>query len=293
VLHSRQCDRIIKFIKGVLLIINKNSLTVIFLEAAGKSTRNVRTGIGAGMDFSTLWTSIMAVLADPRLKPDELQNPGPYFSSSEFASKWLYAAAITRKFLADFIISTNYSSPCDFKTFLNKVIYKHFQGSLNLQIVERVFSALGSHRPEYLPDFYELRNLYQIIHPEGLNIASDPPESLDGVWRRCGPISARLGLSTRNAGEQWLIQKGLAYLQSKEGPTQDNVFELLFWQTIRVRCLLYRMVVQRPMTAGLQWFLRFYGRLSPLRRPLEKARAEISFNAVVGIEWVVRYNAAT
>ena len=43
-------------------------------------------------------------------------------------------------------------------------------------------------------------------------------------------------------------------------------FSRLFWQVIRVRCLLYRHVVQRPMTPGLQWFVRFFSRIKPLRK---------------------------
>ena len=32
--------------------------------------------------------------------------------------------------------------------------------------------------------------------------------------------------------------------------------------------LFYRHVVQRPMTPGLQWFVRFYGRIKPGRDPV-------------------------
>jgi hypothetical protein len=40
---------------------------------------------------------------------------------------------------------------------------------------------------------------------------------------------------------------------------------VLFWQVLRVRVLFYRHVVQRPMTPGMLWFIRFYARLSPAR----------------------------
>jgi RHS repeat-associated protein len=51
--------------------------------------------------------------------------------------------------------------------------------------------------------------------------------------------------------------------QTKE---HDSDFANLFWQVIRVRCLLYRHVVQRPLTPGLQWFVRFFPRIKPLRK---------------------------
>ena len=52
----------------------------------------------------------------------------------------------------------------------------------------------------------------------------------------------------------------------KNGATDD--FAHLFWQVIRVRCLLYRHLVQRPLTPGLQWFVRSFSRIRPLRQSL-------------------------
>jgi hypothetical protein len=54
-------------------------------------------------------------------------------------------------------------------------------------------------------------------------------------------------------------------------------FARVFWQTVRLRCQYYRTVVERPLTGGLQWFIRFYGRLGSLRNPLNPIRPEISF----------------
>ena len=67
--------------------------------------------------------------------------------------------------------------------------------------------------------------------------------------------------------EMRLVASALRYLD--EVP-KDHDFALLFWQVVRVRALYYRHVVQRPMTAGLQWFIRFYSRIKPARRPIDK-----------------------
>ena len=64
-----------------------------------------------------------------------------------------------------------------------------------------------------------------------------------------------------------LVAKAFRYFD--EAP-EDHDFALLFWQVVRVRVLYYRHIVQRPMTAGLQWFIRFYGRIKPARRPIDK-----------------------
>ena len=42
----------------------------------------------------------------------------------------------------------------------------------------------------------------------------------------------------------------------------------LFWQTVRVRTLLYRYLTQRPLRPGLPWFIRFYQRMSAVRGDL-------------------------
>jgi hypothetical protein len=66
--------------------------------------------------------------------------------------------------------------------------------------------------------------------------------------------------------EMRFVSKALSYLELH---AKDAVFATLFWQVIRVRTLLYRHVVQRPMTPGLQWFVRFYGRIGPARHATE------------------------
>ena len=59
----------------------------------------------------------------------------------------------------------------------------------------------------------------------------------------------------------------------------DGDFARIFWQVIRVRCLLYRHLVERPLTPGLQWFVRFYSRIKPARRQLPGG---ISVQAAIG-----------
>ncbi len=58
---------------------------------------------------------------------------------------------------------------------------------------------------------------------------------------------------------------------------EDDFFSRMFWQIVRIRCLYYRTVVQRPLTGGLQWFIRFYDRLGKLRNPLTPILPQISY----------------
>ena len=71
----------------------------------------------------------------------------------------------------------------------------------------------------------------------------------------------------QRTSEMEYVAAAAVYLQTEHGK-KDFSFRHLFWQSQRVRVRYYRHVVQRPMTPGLQWFTRFYARLSPGRRPL-------------------------
>jgi hypothetical protein len=99
------------------------------------------------------------------------------------------------------------------------------------------------------------------------------------VWRRCDPIATRLRLSASNGGERWLVRRGLEYLESavRRRGEVDPLFAQIFWQVLRVRCIYYRFVVQRPMTAGLQWFVRFYDRIGPMSSPLWSVCSEAAY----------------
>jgi hypothetical protein len=86
-----------------------------------------------------------------------------------------------------------------------------------------------------------------------------------------------------NVGERWFLRQGLGFLRSMERQPNakrdpGHYFERLFWQTVRVRCQYYHAVVERPLTGGLQWFLRFYGRLGKFRYPIDPILPEASYH---------------
>jgi hypothetical protein len=71
----------------------------------------------------------------------------------------------------------------------------------------------------------------------------------------------------RPTPEMRFVAQGLDYLEQQPG---DRMFELLFWQVVRIRALFYRHVVQRPLTPGLQWFVRFYSRMKSVSNTIRK-----------------------
>jgi hypothetical protein len=237
--------------------------------------------VGASMDFSILWMSTLAALANPNLEPNAIRDPGLPFGQSETLFRWLLAAAIARCLVVEYLLRENADGPL-----IDLVLDLRSRSEWSFhrwRALERSLFALEEGDESLLPDFYALRNLYQDVHPQGHRLWREPPTTLAKAWRLCDPIAVRLSLSSPNEGEQWLMQRGLALLERSEfRQKRDETFERLFWQMVRLRCILYRAVVQRPMTAGLQWFIRFNGRLDPLRTPLAEVRTEVSYEVAGG-----------
>jgi hypothetical protein len=137
----------------------------------------------------------------------------------------------------------------------------------NLLSTLQEFSAgRGIHRRV---GFAAVRDLYAYLSGASITAwTNDLSESdvlrLDPLYRVLSPAEQ----GDASAEIRWL-RLGLAYLERQEQDSQpDERFARLFWQAVRVRTLFYRHLVQRPMTPGLQWFVRFYGRLSPTRGDL-------------------------
>jgi hypothetical protein len=88
--------------------------------------------------------------------------------------------------------------------------------------------------------------------------------SLDGVLS-LDPIA---GVAPAGHGdpERWLHEHALRYIET--GSAGED-FERLYWQYVRVRNRFYHWLVCRPGTSGLQWFQRFYSRISPAKTHFE------------------------
>ncbi|WP_224243006.1 amidohydrolase family protein [Hyalangium gracile] len=242
--------------------------------------------IGAGMDFPLMWASLLSALGAPGLRSDAVQGPGLPSRDGEELLRWLLAAAVARCVLAEFLLRSDDALLPDFVWSL-----KRSRGWLpgRHRVLRQALEALARGRLALLPDFTALHGLYQDLHPTAARNSFEPPETLDEVWRRCDPLAVRLHLSKPNAGERWLVSHALERLEwleaeaaKKEGAVKDELFSHLFWQVVRARCLTYRAYVQRPMTAGLQWFIRFYDRVHVARGPLSAARAEVSYHVAGG-----------
>lgn len=124
--------------------------------------------------------------------------------------------------------------------------------------------------------FAQARSMYQrLIRPQSLlghrhdwGGASEVEKGRFNVFG-LDPIARIMGWQSNadNSPETLFIEAALSRIeQDEKNGKKETDFSRLFWQVTRVRCLLYRHVVQRPMTPGLQWFVRFFSRIKPLRK---------------------------
>lgn len=243
--------------------------------------------VNGGMDFPLLWTSALAALATPDVHEDALKSPGAPLSGGKYLVRWLLAAAVARCALTEYLIRGG----VNFSSFLCDSLLTPNHTDWTLRRRETLIAALGaliSGDDKRLPEIEPLRDLYADIHPTALSLNDHPIDSVNDAFRRCDPIAVRLDLHGRNAGERWLLRKSLAYLNDRSHKPNDTKSDLrdqhdeyfarIFWQTMRIRCQYYRTVVQRPLTGGLQWFIRFFARLGALRIPLRPIRPEVSYD---------------
>lgn len=259
---------------------------LLMQHLADRGAVEVHHHVGAGMDFPILWAALLAKLAHPSLSHGSLTSPDlpfaeldlPVAQAGEVVLRWLLAAGVARCVLAEFLLRGQ-DGGARLTDFLERLFHSRLDARSRL-LTQTLRALAGGLRSE-LPGFYPLRDLYSQLHPEAAGLLSAPPRELEEVWRRCDPIAARLGLRIPNGGERWLVRHGLRYLERRaleaSSGSGDQFFNRLFWQVQRVRCIYYRTVVQRPLTAGLQWFVRFYDRLGWVREPLRAVRAEVSY----------------
>ena len=244
--------------------------------------------LGAAADFSLLWANLMHALAVEEVKEKPFESPGAYFDDGRKLAKWLMWAATTRLVLAEWLFgSDGIGDRAKLLDFTNARWSGHMDAVM-VSDLHRLISELAKGREGISPvRFSRGRTLYRsLIRPLPflldrweerqrfrsryepkcrLDVFENDPLARIVDWRR------RLGSSP----ETIFVRESLRYIKKDH---KDEDFARLFWQVIRVRCLLYRHLVLRPLTPGLQWFVRFFSRISPIRQSLPDA---VSMKAAV------------
>ena len=237
--------------------------------------------LGAAPDFSLLWANLMHTLAVKEVPEKSLASPGACFDEGEDFAKWILWAAVARLVLAERLYGdTRTRNSTGLLDFTSTPWYRRMDASMRNDLC-RLMSELERGREGSLPlGFARGRAVYRsLIRPlpflwnrqeerQGLR-ARHRPRCLQDVFAN-DPLAHVVGCDRTSVSspETLFVGESLRYM---ERHNTDDEYARLFWQVIRVRCLLYRHLVQRPLTPGLQWFVRFFSRIKPVRRSLPPA----------------------
>ena len=227
--------------------------------------------INAGLDFKLAWASLMYALATDHCPKDAFFSPGAAFDSGKQLGDWLIRAAIARLILACFLY-TRASNGGDFSDYWYSQGLRSVSAVLDyggaISIIPRILSeiyagALGAVSKDY--------GILQAVYRDLMRGLAPLPSQLDNA-HKLDPLSVYAnGADNIKTPEMWFTRCALQYIGKCP---QDRIFSGIFWQLVRIRTVFYRHLTQRPMTPGLQWFIRFYNRIWPARLPEMKMRVE-------------------
>ena len=230
--------------------------------------------LSACLNFDALWTYLMSTAGFPRIEARKLRDAEvPFGHTSKFLS-WMATAALARMTLARFLKlvdsqrAQGKSTSPSLVEFLGGQHFADPEGRLDhlsaLSALRRgkdplptarIHPAIRRHDGEHTP-LLSCGSLDELAKTDPLHRCYTTNGNPDGGLKEHFPEFLFCHLSLR-------------YLQG-DPETYDPDFETLFWQYQRIRCSLYRFVTQEPGTSGLDWFVRFFRRISPLRRGLDR-----------------------
>ncbi|HEY7427222.1 MAG TPA: hypothetical protein VH682_23510 [Gemmataceae bacterium] len=219
--------------------------------------------VNAAIDFSHLWASLQYSLAQVEGQPDRFASSGAAFEHGRQFGDWLLRAAIARCVVAAYLVNNRSRYPDLLSYFLHESCprIRDKWGPSVERSVRSGLDELCEGRLAAPPASWEdlggvYRDLYDAHARDAIEL---------GMLGRIDPVRGLLEWqdSDLEMPEARWLRAGLGWMG---GPgAADACFAKLFWQVVRVRCLFYRHVVQRPMTPGLHWFLRFYSRIKHAR----------------------------
>ncbi len=236
--------------------------------------------LSAGLSFPALWTYLMTTVGNSQVDRQRMdKTDAPLGGRDEFLD-WLAAAGLARLTLAQFLYGNKQrgtAPPLTFQTFLTR---QSFGGPVEQR--EHLGALTALHHGDRPLSAARTQAAYRRYLSETSALSScrslDDLATADPVGR-CfqGEPAEHLSTTEPAWAESRFCTRALQYLQTERGQ-KDGGFERLFWQYQRVRCTTFRFVTHDPGTRGLDWFVRFFTRISPLRRGL---RSDVLMDAVI------------
>jgi hypothetical protein len=232
--------------------------------------------LGSSFAFAELWPSALRSLLDVD-SGDFLASPGAALDEGRELGWWLLRAAICRVVLGLFLESRGPRHPVageGLRQWLESIVDRpdaapqqaapwirsaHLRSMVDVALGDLATGSLTAVAWRPLQRAYgELRR--QLV--PSATAATDPLEDL----------RLTVDVPADALGERRWVRAGLDHLERIErgAATADPLFAVVFWQCVRIRCLFFRHVVLRPMTPGLPWFIRTFGRLAPVKRHIQE-----------------------
>jgi hypothetical protein len=254
----------------------------------------------AAINFSRLWIALLRQLGNDQFPSSSFKSPGAIFEEGKSWGDWLIRLGIVRQLLGWFLSSRARNPNRDFSTFLGTDVRRFILTQRSVSDLAVVNSALLDVHDGQLSSINSIAySGFQSLY-KGLSSVFNSSFAKDLLsLYSCDPLADRLTpiVDLDISCEQLLVRRGMGYIQSKSIASTshgtkpfecDPVFARLFWQVIRLRNLFYRHITQRPMTPGLQYFIRFYDRISPARKPMKSRLLCESILKTSGLEQGLR-----
>ena len=247
--------------------------------------------LGAALSFDTIWHALVASVGRLDFDADALSSPGAELDEGRDLGPWLIRAAIGRLLLARYLRDRTLGpgrGTADRRRWIPDDRGIDFDAyAEDPDVWRRIAPATTGAHPftarQVLDDlrwgsldpnlpFARAKELYRRM--VGCS-PTDPAQCIEDV-ASLDPLSSiflvtpgrpdgRMAARSTRTPEQRFVGSAMKYVEANE---EDRSFATIFWQVVRVRCLIYRHLVQRPLTPGLQWFVRFYGRIGPAKARL-------------------------
>lgn len=251
---------------------------------AGRVTQE-HLHLGAGQSFIMLWTGLMhrKRLVQLPLKPkDNDRGDMPFGTGARFHQR-LLQAGVMRLLLGDFLLRRQQGAQVDFQKYLaqqqpfllpeTRRQREHTRGlSLLVQIL-----GTGTGPPGEQPTG-PLRSLvcHGIGRPALHTQDVSPEHALLKLYSE-DPLSRYLVPAVHHIAPE--IRFGhLALRYLCHGGNSDSLFATCFWQYQRIRCAVFRYLVQEPGVAGFDWFRRFYRRITDFAKALDDAEVTLAMH---------------
>lgn len=238
--------------------------------------------LGASMDFTLFWALVMVNIG--YVRHDAFKSPGAQLNDGEEIGPWILRAAIVRLILAQAMFGSTPSGGDAWSHFESAPELRRFLvrgGPAVVGRIEQVVSDLEhgwlsaraasvNRKRSPAADFEVLKALYRAFgEVRSIGEARTRAEAL-----MADPICKFLSESEKEGPDLLFLRVGLNHVRQQRGFggwLNPKRFERLFWQVVRAQGLMYRHVVQRPLTPGLQWFVRHYDRMAVGKRGVSVA----------------------